>query len=326
MSDHSESQGAWQPRTSIETSQHRASMLRKARRFFADRNVLEVDTPALSSRAVTDPNIESLQTGCSQAPLLYLQTSPEHFMKRMLAAGYPDIYQICKVFRDREFGHCHLPEFTMAEWYRLNFSLQEIMQDTVDFVCHLLGRNDLQNNVRYLSYVEAFEIELHLDPINADIRSLTKAAQADETLVESLEDDRDAWLDLVLTRKVASAFPVNGLTVLYHYPASQAALARRCPADNGVADRFELYYGSLELANGFVELTDADEQLARFRSEQARRRDRGQEIHEIDRHLIAALCQGLPPCAGVAVGFDRLLMLHEENDDISSVTTFSFGA
>ena len=313
----------WRPHASLDIVQRRASMLRDARNFFSNRGVLEVDTPALAVRTVTEPNIESLRIGRSDSVPLYLQTSPEYFMKRLLADGYPDIYQVCKVFRDGEVGRNHRPEFTMVEWYRLNFSLQEIMRDTVEFVCTVLGREDLANDANYLGYVEAFESQLHIDPLNDDISALAEVAEVDEALTRSLGEDRQAWLDFLLTSKIESAFPRDRLTLLYHYPANQAALAQRCPADRNVADRFELYYGSLELANGFVELTDAGEQQARFNSDRTRRRHLGKEKHATDEMLIAALQHGLPACAGVAAGFDRLLMVRTGRDDIAAVNTFA---
>jgi lysyl-tRNA synthetase class 2 len=313
----------WRPHASVDIARQRASMMNAARRFFADRKILEVDTPALSVRAVTEPNIESLKVSCDNSLPLYLQTSPEHFMKRLLADGYPDIYQVSKVFRDGEWGRHHRTEFTMVEWYRLNFSLQEIMKDTIEFVCHALERPDLVESANYLDYVSAFEAELNIDPLAADTSALMNIAARDLALIGSLDDDRDALLDLLLTSNVTSNFPRDRLSVLYHYPASQAALAQRCRADNRVADRFEVYYGSLELANGFVELTDADEQQKRFEDDQTRRRQLGKEIHAIDEKLIAALRHGLPACSGVAVGFDRLLMVRTGCDDIGSVNTFT---
>jgi lysyl-tRNA synthetase class 2 len=315
----------WRPHATLATTRSRASMLAACRDFFASRNVLEVDTPALATHAVTEPNIESLQTGCENSPTLFLQTSPEHYMKRLLAAGYPDIYQICKVFRDGESGQRHQPEFTLVEWYRLKFSLQEMMQETVEFIGHVLDRPELHETVCYLSYVDAFAAAGLPDPGTSDATQLSEAIDADPSLQRSLGSDRDAWLDLLLADKVCREFSADRLTVLYHYPASQAALARRCPEDDRFADRFEIFLGDLELANGFVELTDADEQLTRFEKDRNRRRDRGQTLHEVDDNLIAALRSGLPECAGVAVGFDRLLMISSKSDDIADVNTFRPG-
>ena len=244
-------------------------------------------------------------------------------MKRLLATGYPDIYQVCRVFRDGESGQSHLAEFTMIEWYRLNFGLQEIMQDTIDLVSTLLAGAQISADTRFISYAEAFQKALSLNPVTADIDALANAANADENLKRTLGGNRDAWLDLLLAGKVTDVFADDQLTVLHHYPASQAALARLCPEDKNLADRFELFYGKVELANGYVELTDADEQLARCEQDQRLRSEQGLPVPDIDENLIAALRAGLPPCAGVAIGFDRLLMINENTHDIRDVSSFT---
>jgi lysyl-tRNA synthetase class 2 len=287
---------SWRPLAGPAVAANRARLLQRAREFFDTRGILEVDTPALSTCAVTDPHIESLSVRSAMAPELFLHTSPEHKMKRLLAAGFGDIFQICKVFRDGERGRNHLAEFTLVEWYRLSFGLQEIMHDTIEFVAALLDRSGLASSAEFISYEDAFRNTVNLSSRTVDIAELATCVNADQQLKRAIGDDVDAWLDLVLAEKIVPEFADDKLTALFHYPATQAALARICSDDAGVADRFELFYGSLELANGFVELTDADEQLSRF--------------------------AGLPPCAGVAVGFDRLLMLHEGQSDISAVTNF----
>jgi len=313
----------WQPNSDSGVAARRAEMLQTAHKFFRERNILAVDTPALSNRTVTDPHIESITAAAAHQPALYLQTSPEHFMKRLLATGYPDIYQVCKVFRDGESGQSHLAEFTMIEWYRLNFSLQEIMQDAIDLVSALLAGAQISADTRFISYAEAFQEALSLNPVTADIDALANAANADENLKRTLGGNRDAWLDLLLASRVTDVFADDRLTVLHHYPASQAALARHCPEDKNLADRFELFYGKVELANGYVELTDADEQLARCEQDQRLRSAQGLPVPEIDENLIAALRAGLPPCAGVAIGFDRLLMINENTNDIRAVSSFT---
>ncbi len=301
---------------------NRARLLTRAREFFDKRGILEVDTPALSKFAVTDPHIESLSASSAMDPELFLHTSPEYKMKRLLAAGFGDIYQICKVFRDGERGRHHLAEFTLVEWYRLSFGLQEIMHDTIEFVAALLDRSSLASSAELFSYDDAFQKTANLSPRTADVAELANTMNADEQLERAIGDDTDAWLDLVLADKVVPEFAEDKLTVIFHYPARQAALARICPDDAMVADRFELFYGRLELANGFVELTDADEQLSRFERDQRARCENEATVHQIDQEFISALRAGLPPCAGVAVGFDRLLMLHEDQSDISAVTNF----
>jgi len=314
---------SWQPNIDPGLAARRADLLQSTHDFFRERELLAVDTPALSAHTVTDPHIESITAAPVNKPALYLQTSAEHFMKRLLAAGYPDIYQVCKVFRDGESGRHHLAEFTMIEWYRLNFGLQDIMQDTIDLVLNLLLRERISADARFIRYAEAFQSALSLNPFTADIDSLAIAANADESLKRTLGENRDAWLDLLLASKVVHTFAADRLTVLHHYPASQAALARHCPDDKHLADRFELFYGSVELANGYVELTNADEQLARCQHDQQSRRAQGLPVPDIDENLIAALRAGLPPCAGVAVGFDRLFMINEDVNDIQATSTFA---
>lgn len=301
-------------------------MLGQARDFFAARHVLEVDTPALSRAAVSDPHIESLEARLDlhRGTPYYLQTSPEFCMKRLLCAGFPDIYEICKVFRDGELGQRHQPEFTMVEWYRLNFGLREIMQDTVDFLGTLIEPRHLPLPAQYLEYRDAFERFAGVDALEAPIDRLADACNADETLTAAMGGRRDDWLNLILATRVAPQFEPGRLTVLCHYPASQSALARLCPDNPTVADRFEIFLGDRELANGYVELRDAAEQSRRIENDQTVRGRRGRPVRPRDTRLIAALESGLPDCAGVAVGFDRLLMINEMAEDIRQVQTFAF--
>ena len=298
-----------------------------ARHFFAGRGVLEVDVPALSRFAVSDPNIDSLEISAAIAgpSTLYLSTSPEYAMKRLLAAGYPDIYAIARVFRDGELGRQHEPEFTLIEWYRRDFGLVEMAAETCEFVAAILERPALANNPVQLRYREAFQAAAGIDPLAASAAELATLADADESLVESLGDDRDAWLDLLMSMRIAAGFPDDRLTVVTHYPASQAALARLDANDRTVAQRFEVFLGDMELANGYVELCDADEQRQRFETELHLRRAAGRQAAPIDEPLLAALEHGLPEVAGVAVGFERLHMLYEGTGNIADVITFSFG-
>ncbi len=296
-------------------------MLRRAREFFERRDVLEVDTPILTRFAVTDPHIANLPAGSSQRAL-FLHTSPEYRMKQLLAAGFGDIYQICKVFRDGERGPNHLPEFTLVEWYRLDFGLQQIISETIEFLATLLDTPELESTAEIRSYDALFRESLGLDVRASDPSQLAACLNADRDLERAIGDDRDAWLDLVLAQRIVPEFTADRITVISHYPASQAALARRSPDDPDCADRFEVYYGSAELANGFVELTDADEQVARFRCDQQYRRRRKLPVHDIDADFVAALRAGLPTSAGVAVGFERVLMAHEGEYDIAAVSNF----
>jgi len=294
----------------------------RAREFFEQRNILEVDTPVLSKFPVTDPNIECLSLNCAAGTDLFLHTSPEYKMKQLLAAGYGDIYQICKVFRDGERGPHHLREFTLVEWYRPKFGLREIMGDTIEFIASVLDRSELSASAEFASYEDVFQRTVNLDPRSVDVEELALCVNADQQLRNALGDDRDAWLDLVLAQSIVPELADDRLTVIFHYPASQAALARICPDDKNAADRFEVFYGRHELANGFVELTDADEQRSRFEMDREKRRRNQAAAREIDEDLINALRAGMPACAGVAVGFDRLLMLHEDQDNISAVSSF----
>lgn len=315
------------PASGIQAAGNRAAMMRRIRACFEAADVLEVDTPALSSYAVSDTQIESFeiqQCLVSQRPL-YLHTSPEVCMKRLLSAGYPDIFSICRVFRDGESGPRHQPEFTMIEWYRLGFGLQDIVDDTIKLIAAALNIDELTKPHQY-DYRDIFLQIANVDPLTATIDELADAASADSDLRKALGDERDDWLDLLLATHIAPAFDTHRLTVLRHYPASQAALARLCPDEPRVADRFEVFFGALELANGYVELVDAEEQLQRMHADNADRRRRNRTVRPHDRSLLAALQAGLPASAGVAMGFERLQMIHDRTDDIRDVITFSFEA
>lgn len=317
---------AWQPAATLATAQRRAGMLASAREYFAQQNILEVDSPILSRAAVSDPNIESVsaQLQIDLSRDYFLQTSPEFSMKRLLCAGYPDIYEICKVFRDGESGKRHQPEFTMVEWYRRDFGLQEIIHDTVAFVAALVDPVVLNAPPSVFSYQDAFMHFTGVDPLHDGLQDLMRSTDCDAQLQASLGTHRDGWLDLILTQKVAPGFARDRLTVVSHYPASQAALARLTPDNPVVADRFEVFLGDLELANGYVELTDAREQRARCARDQELRRISGRRLRLLDETFLAALDAGMPACAGVAVGFDRLLMINSGTDDIRNVQSFTF--
>ena len=316
----------WRPQADTGVSVRRAALLARAREYFAAHDVLEVDTPSLSFSAVSDPAIESLRVDASLAAgrPLYLCTSPEFAMKRLLAAGYPDIYQIGRVYRDNEAGRRHQPEFTLAEWYRRDFDLDAIVDDTLGFLSATLDRPGLRDAAMRFSYRELFVDVTGVDPLTVACETLAEISGADARLREALADDRDAWLDLVLSLVVVPKLATDRATVISHYPASQASLARLCPQDARFADRFEVFVGDMELANGFVELTDAQEQRRRFEVDLERRRQRGQRIAPLDDALLQALDRGLPECAGVAVGIDRVLMVDLGVDDIRETRTFAF--
>jgi len=315
----------WRPTSGPDCARRRAEILRRLRSYFDRESILEVDTPALSPAAVSDVHIESLSVRSSLAAApLYLHTSPEFCMKRLLASGYPDIYSVCRVFRDNEVGQRHQPEFTMVEWYRLGFGLDDIINDTLGAIASALGDQSLVGGAVTTDYREVFATICGVDPLNASISELAKLADADQDLRRVLGDERDSWLDLLMTMRVAPSFATEKLTVVKHYPASQAALARLCPDNNQVADRFEVFMGTLELANGYVELTDAQTQSTRIASDQSTRTRQGKPLRPHDRHLIAALDSGLPACAGVAMGLERLQMMHDRTDDIRDVIPFPF--
>lgn len=316
----------WRPSTGPDVAASRAALMRRVRASFEAAGVLEVDTPVLGSAAVSDTQIETLEiarSAVSELPL-FLHTSPEFCMKRLLAGGYPDIFSICRVFRDGETGRSHQPEFTMIEWYRLGMDLDGIIEDTLQLIQRVLGDEAPDAKPSQLDYRDAVFDATGLDPLTANASTLANALDADGRLRAALGQEKDDWLDLLLATRVIPGFSEDRLTVLRHYPASQAALARLCPRDPAVADRFEVFLGGMELANGYVELTDATEQAARIAADNEDRARRGRPVRPVDSGLLAALESGLPDCAGVAMGFERLQMIHDKTDDIRNVLTFAF--
>jgi lysyl-tRNA synthetase class 2 len=305
----------WQPAACREMLQMRAGMLAQIRRFFTDRDVLEVETPVLSQAGTTDPNIESFRTryegpGLPAGQTLYLATSPEFHMKRLLAAGSGDIYQISRVFRQTEFGRWHNPEFTLLEWYRIGFDMRALMREVEQLVRQLLAPQHEFLATEFISYREAFQRHLSIDPLTASPRQLQQCASSLQIEVSGLApNDRDAWLDLLMSHGVQPQLGKTGMCFVYDYPATQAALARVRPEAIPVAERFELFIDGVELANGFHELDDAQEQARRFERDLAIRQQRGAEKVTSDPYLIEALRHGLPDCCGVAVGVDRLLQI-----------------
>ena len=301
----------WRPAASLEVLHARAAMLARIRAYFAAQEVDEVQTPALSAAAVSDPAIESVAALTAGGGRKFLQTSPEYPMKRLLAAGFGDCYQVCPVFRDGEAGRHHNPEFTMIEWYRLDYGVGEMEHD-VDRLLRVACA-DLRSfpPARSLSYRDAVRDATGLDcriAGAADIRAVLSARGIEPA--DASRWERDDWLDLLVGAVVGPSLGHEGPVFLNDYPASQAALARlRTDADGtAVAERFELYVDGLELANGFHELGDPLEQRRRFEHDQAVRRERGQAVNPLDERLLGALGHGLPDCAGVALGFDRLVM------------------
>ncbi|VAW76422.1 Translation elongation factor P Lys34--(R)-beta-lysine ligase [hydrothermal vent metagenome] len=318
----------WRPGASREVLQMRAMLMGRIRDFFREQGVLEVDTPTLSSSATTDPAIESLQTRytgpeAADGKALYLQSSPEFFMKRLLATGCGPIYQLAHVFRDGEYGARHNPEFMMLEWYRPGFNHHQLMDEIDALLVEVLaGLVDYQP-ARRISYRDWFIENTGLDPWIDEIVAFQQFAE--KNLEGSLpgldEEGLDAWLDLLVTHWLEPRLDASALFV-FDYPPSQASLARLRGDGHPVAERFELYFGAVELANGFHELSDSAEQQQRFMEENIQRTKRGKKEMPMDKALIAALSHGLPDCSGVAIGFDRLLMVAAGETRIDAVMPF----
>jgi lysyl-tRNA synthetase class 2 len=302
----------WRPSAGLEVLRARARMLAQVRAFFAAREVMEVETPVLCNAGVTDPHLINPTASCllagDHAPRrLYLQTSPEYAMKRLLAAGSGAIYQVGKAFRGDEAGRYHNPEFTLVEWYRPGLDYDDIMAETAALLETVTGRLAA---VERVSYREAFHRHAAIDPLRAPLPAiLARAAAAGIHIGEPERLERDDWLDLLLSHLVAPRLGRDGPTFLTEFPASQAALARVLPGDPPLAERFELFIDGIEIANGFHELTDAAEQRRRFEEDNRRRAGAGLPQMPIDERLLAALQAGLPACSGVALGFDRLVMI-----------------
>jgi lysyl-tRNA synthetase class 2 len=314
---------SWSPTAPLPTLRLRAELLAAVRGFFADRGVLEVDTPALVRHAVTDLHLHSAQVQLpGHGAPLFLHTSPEYAMKRLLVAGSGDIYQMAHVFRGDEHSRLHNAEFTLIEWYRCGYSMQQLMQEVAQLARLLLGL-PAEAPVEAISYAQAFQRELDCEPLTASelsLRTLAIAHQLDPQLAARC--GRDELLDWLMGSAVGPRLGADGLCFVHRYPASQAALARLDTDDPRVALRFELYYRGIELANGFEELADAVEQRVRFEADREQRRRRALPVPEIDQALLDALAAGLPPVSGVALGFDRLLMLRTGASDISEVLAF----
>lgn len=304
----------------------RAQLYALIRNFFARRDVLEVETPLLSAAANTDPNIASFATRFhghvdAGASLRYLRTSPEFPLKRLLAGGLGDCFELGRVFRDGESGHRHNPEFTLLEWYRVGWDERQLAGEVVElvqFALALAGRTAL---VKKLDYAAMFEQQLGVDAHRAPVEVL-RAALGD-VQVDPNGLGRDDWLDLLLTHRIQPQLAPNQLTVVYDYPASQCALARIRPGDPACAARFEVYLGGQELANGYYELNDSVEQRRRFEADNALRRARGLPEMPLDEHLLEVL-DGMPDCAGVALGVDRLVMALAGTDAITDVLAVPF--
>ena len=301
----------WRPSATLETLKARAELFSSVRAFFVACNVLEVDTPILSAHATVDRHIESFSTGNH-----WLQTSPEFAMKRLLCAGSGPIYQISRVFRREESGRHHNPEFTMLEWYQPDYDHHRLM-DEVEALLHAVGV--AKTRFERLTYRDAFLRYAGLDPFTAPIDHLCNVVSFDSN-AGAQAPERDFWLDLIMSHKVGPQLGLESPVFLHDFPASQAALSR---INGDIAERFELFWQGIELANGFHELADAAEQRRRFETDQAWRKAQAHIVPPYDQNLIAALESGLPNCAGVALGLDRLLMLMQNLPNVAATMSFA---
>ncbi len=324
----------WQPTATHEQLVRRAGALGQVRSFFAERGVLEVDTPVVVNAPVTDVHIHSAEVHFPDEPAarFFLHTSPEFAMKRLLAAGSGDIYQICHVARGLERGRQHNAEFTLVEWYRAGFGIERLMDEVEALVREVLGSVSAPKVSERLTYAAAFVRELGIDPLTTSHAELDCAARklgfvpspgaVNPGAAIPSAAERDELLDFLMSVAIGPRLGRNAITFIHRYPASQAALARLDPQDPRYALRFELYCEGIELANGFHELASHQEQRARFEQDLAERRRRGLPAHAADEYLLAALAAGLPDCSGVALGFDRLVMLVTGASHIDDVIPF----
>jgi elongation factor P--(R)-beta-lysine ligase len=313
----------WAPSASIEHLERRAQIFTTIRTFFAERDVLEVETPLLARFGVTDPHMDALTADnpVAGSERYYLQTSPEYAMKRLLAAGSGPIYQLCKAFRKGESGSRHNPEFSMLEWYRPGFDQFQLMDEVADLVASLLVVERCQK----VSYRAIFQQYLNIDPHRVSCKVLQDIAH-DNIDIQMQSDCIDDWLNILLTELIEPELALLPPTFIYDYPASQAALATVANDESGtdVAQRFELYVKGVELANGYFELTDCQEQKRRFEQDQKTRAAQNKESVESDLFLLNAMEQaGLPMCSGVALGVDRLVMLALDLNNVKDVLAFS---
>lgn len=329
---------SWRTKVSNEVLLERALMLKNIRAFFDGKNIIEVETPLMSHASTTDPHLDSLQSRF-RGDTCYLNTSPEYAMKRLLASWGQPIYQICKAFRDDELGLNHNPEFTMLEWYRPGYDMQRLMDELAELL-KVLCRPSSEvatdaltvEQIKFdcISYQQAFESFVGINPHQTTALECHQAALKNNIEVPQglgvADDELTDWMDWLLTQLVLPSFKRDGFTFLYDYPVAQCALAKILPNEERVlvAKRFECFFGEIELANGFHELTDADEQLRRFQLENEARLRAGKVSGNIDEQFIAALNYGLPDCSGVAMGLDRLLMVLTQTKDIESVLSFSW--
>lgn len=318
----------WQTTLSWQNAQKRAAVLQQIRQFFAERQVIEVETPALSQGTVTDVYLDAFtckynflaDSPADQSADLYLQTSPEFHMKRLLACGYGCIFQIAKAFRHEESGRNHNPEFTMLEWYRIGFDQFDLMHEVAGLLQLVLGGS----KAVFTSYQDIFINTVSVDPLATTFAELVgvlnKHGKSADWIVEM--NDPDLLLQFIFTEIIEPTIGIDQPQFIYDFPIAQASLAKRSSDDPRVAQRFECYYRGIELVNGFNELTDATEQVIRFEEDNRKRTEQGLAVKPIDVNFIAALSHGLPQCSGVALGIDRLIMLALDCQNINEVVSF----
>lgn len=303
----------WKPSGRHDWLRQCAAIKADIRKFFAERGVTEVSTPLLTGSGVTEPQIQSLALADGQG---FLRTSPEYFHKRLLAAGFGDLYELGPVLRDGERGRLHRPEFTLLEWYRTGWTWEKLANETIELVAECSGPRQ-RWQIRQVAWRQLYLEALQFDPLDADEQSLHEATPG-----LPLDCDRQMRLDFLMSTMIQPQLPADQLTVVHHFPAEQAALAQIDPADARLALRFEVFAGGVELANGYQELLDPVEQRARFERDNDRRQTLGLPSMPIDECLLAALAHGLPACAGVALGFERLMMALVGTNNISDVIAF----
>lgn len=314
----------WKPGASLKVLQERSTLLQKIRNYFASQDSLEVETPSISKFPTIDEHIDSIEVYLSsQKTPSYLISSPEYHMKRLLCSGMPSIYQICKAFRKDELGNHHNAEFTIIEWYQLGVDDRQLMKATDKFLQHVLDTDPAE----FITYKALFLKYLNVDPFKLTPCSFLRCCEEfcitppkDLTIENcNIEDQLSFLMGFYIEKKIGHQKPV----FVYHYPANQSALAKIDPSQNQVSQRFEVFYKGLELGNGYHELQDYQSHLDRFKSILKKRKESGQTDYHIDCNFMDAIKHGLPHCSGIAVGFDRLLMIKTGIDDIDKVQSFS---
>ena len=317
----------WRPASDLTQLHLRAKMLSNIRGFFDRRSVLEVETPLLCHATGTDPQLDFFSTEYHSAPknrTMYLQTSPEFSMKRLLAAGSGSIFQICKAFRNGESGRFHNPEFSILEWYRIDFTLWQLIDEVIALLTEVLKGYYVVESVEKVSYVDVFNKVTGINPLEfcQESYALYASHNSIDDAIEICGNDHSMWLDFIFSYKVQPVLKDQDICIVHGYPAIQSSLARINSDNPAIADRFEVFIKGVEIGNGFFELSDAEEQEQRFNQENKARDLKGLVVVEKDELLLDALKFGLPDCSGIALGLDRLLMIMTNTQAVSDVIAF----